>query len=58
MVVRAIATIKRIELKSVLFQVEAWNEVRQIGEGTHRRGIVNVDEFEKRLGIRQATFAL
>ncbi|HEY2247127.1 MAG TPA: thioesterase family protein [Bradyrhizobium sp.] len=58
MVVRAIATIKRIELKSVLFEVEAWNEVRQIGEGTHRRGIVNVDEFEKRIGVRQATFAL
>jgi fluoroacetyl-CoA thioesterase len=56
--VRAIAAIKRIDLKSVLFEVEAWNEVRKIGEGTHRRGIVNVDEFEKRFGIRQKAFAL
>jgi fluoroacetyl-CoA thioesterase len=56
--VRAIAAIKSIDLKSVLFEVEAWNEVRKIGEGTHRRGIVNVDEFEKRFGIRQKAFAL
>jgi predicted thioesterase len=56
--VRAIAVIKSIDLKSVLFEVEAWNEVRKIGEGTHRRGIVNVDEFEKRFEIRQKAFAL
>ena len=55
--VRAIAAVKSIDLKSVLFEVEAWNEVRKIGEGTHRRGIVNVDEFEKRCGIRQKAFA-
>ena len=56
--VRAIAAVKSIDLKSVLFEVEAWNEVRKIGEGTHRRGIVNVDEFEKRFGIREKAFAL
>jgi predicted thioesterase len=55
--VRAIAVIKSIDLKSVLFEVEAWNEVRKIGDGTHRRGIVNLDEFEKRFGVRQAAFA-
>jgi fluoroacetyl-CoA thioesterase len=26
---------------------------RKIGDGTHRRGIVNVLEFEKRYGVRQ-----
>jgi predicted thioesterase len=56
--VRAIAAVKSIEAKSVLFEVEAWNELRKIGEGTHRRGIVNVDEFEKRFGVRQEAFAL
>lgn len=51
--VRAIARVARIESRSVLFDVEAWNEVRKIGDGTHRRGIVNVTEFEKRFGVRQ-----
>ena len=55
--VRAIAVVKSIESKSVLFEVEAWNELRKIGEGTHRRGIVNVREFEKRFGVAHEAFA-
>jgi fluoroacetyl-CoA thioesterase len=51
--VRAIARVTGIGAKSVIFDVEAWNEVRKIGEGTHRRGIVNVPEFEKRFGVRE-----
>jgi fluoroacetyl-CoA thioesterase len=51
--VGAIARVTRIEARQVLFAVEAWNEVRKIGEGTHRRGIVNVREFEERFGVRQ-----
>jgi fluoroacetyl-CoA thioesterase len=51
--VRAIARVARIEAKSVLFDVEAWNEVRKIGDGTHRRGVVNVIEFEKRFGVKR-----
>ena len=54
--VRAIAVVRSIESKSVLFEVEAWNELRKIGEGTHRRGIVNVCEFEKRFGVAQEAF--
>ena len=48
--VRAIARIARVEAKSVVFEVEAWDGDRKIGDGTHRRGIVNVAEFEKRFG--------
>ena len=51
--VRAIARVAGIEARQVLFAVEAWNEVRKIGEGTHRRGIVNVREFEERFGVRE-----
>jgi fluoroacetyl-CoA thioesterase len=51
--VRAIARVTGIGAKSVIFDVEAWNEVRKIGEGTHRRCIVNVPEFEKRFGVRE-----
>ena len=46
--VRALARVKRFDARSVLFEIEAWNEAGKIGDGTHRRGIVNVPEFEKR----------
>jgi predicted thioesterase len=51
--VRAIARVIEIAAKSVLFEVEAWDGDRKIGDGTHRRGIVNVNEFEKRFGVKQ-----
>jgi hypothetical protein len=37
--------------KSVAFEVAAWDSDREIGDGTHRRHIVNVPEFEKRFGV-------
>jgi fluoroacetyl-CoA thioesterase len=49
--VRATARVLEIDRKSVLFEVEAWDGDRKIGDGTHRRGIVNVVEFEKRFGV-------
>lgn len=52
--VRAVARVKSIDSKSVLFEIEAWNDLRKIGAGTHRRGIVNVPEFERRAGVHQA----
>jgi fluoroacetyl-CoA thioesterase len=51
--VRAISRVIAIDLKSVVFEVEAWDDDRKIGDGTHRRGIVNVLEFEQRFGVRQ-----
>ena len=51
--VRAIARVIQIDGRSVLFEVEAWDGDRKIGDGTHRRGIVNVREFEERFGARQ-----
>jgi predicted thioesterase len=51
--VRAISRVITIDPKSVVFEVEAWDGDRKIGDGTHRRGIVNVVEFEKRYGARQ-----
>lgn len=49
--VRAISRVAKIEDKSVLFEVAAWDGNRKIGDGTHRRAIVNVAEFEKRFGV-------
>jgi len=47
-----------IDRRSVLFEVEAWDGDRKIGDGIHRRGIVNVLEFEKRYGVKQLTMSL
>lgn len=49
--VRTIARVIEVDPKSVLFAVEAWEGDRKIGDGTHRRGVVNVAAFEKRFGV-------
>ena len=51
--VRAVSRVVQIDPTSVTFEVEAWDGDRKIGDGTHRRGIVNMVEFEKRFGVRQ-----
>ena len=56
--VRAISRVIKIDAKSVVFEVEAWDGDRKIGDGTHRRGIVNVLEFEQRFGVRQLTMSV
>lgn len=48
-VVRATARVIEVGPRSVRFEVEAWDGDRKIGDGTHRRGIVNAAAFEKRL---------
>lgn len=49
-----VATARVIEIagRSVLFAVEAHDGERKIGEGTHRRGAVNVERFAERYGER------
>jgi predicted thioesterase len=49
--VRAISRVVKIDPKSVVFEVEAWDGDRKIGDGTHRRGVVDVAEFERRFGV-------
>ena len=51
--VRAISRVIEVDCKSVVFEVEAWNGNRKIGDGTHRRGVVNVAEFESRFDVKQ-----
>ena len=50
-IVRAFARVAKVEAKIVVFEVEAWDGDRKIGDGTHQRGVVNVAEFEKRFGV-------
>lgn len=47
--VRATAKVVAVEGLSVVFEVAAFDGERKIGDGTHRRGIVEVAKFEKRL---------
>lgn len=53
--VRAIARVIAVEAKSVLFEIEAWDGGRKIGDGTHRRGVVDVAEFERRFDVTRPT---
>ncbi|MGO9361694.1 MAG: thioesterase family protein [Xanthobacteraceae bacterium] len=49
-VVRAVARVSRVEARSVWFDVEAFDGDRRIGEGTHRRGLVEAAKFKSRFG--------
>jgi fluoroacetyl-CoA thioesterase len=51
--VRALSRVVQIDTKSVVFEVEAWDGDRKIGDGTHRRGIVDMLAFEKRFAVKQ-----
>ena len=56
--VRAIARVVAVEARSILFEVEAWDGDRKIGDGTHRRGVVNTADFEKRFGVTKPEMAM
>lgn len=47
--VHAVATLQEIDGRRLVFQVEAYDERQKIGEGTHERFIVKLDQFLKNL---------
>lgn len=47
----ATARVVEVSGRSLLFAVEAHDGVRKVGEGTHRRGAVNLESFAKRLAV-------
>jgi fluoroacetyl-CoA thioesterase len=47
--VRAKAELIEIDGRRLVFKVEAFDEQKQIGEGTHERYIVNLERFMQRL---------
>ena len=47
--VTATARVVEVSGRGLLFAVEAHDGVRKVGEGTHRRGAVNLESFAKRL---------
>ena len=49
MKVTAKSKLVRIEGKKLYFEVEAYDEDKKIGEGTHTRYIINIDSFMKKI---------
>jgi fluoroacetyl-CoA thioesterase len=49
--VRTTARVIAVERRIIRFEVEAFDRSRRIGEGRHSRGLVNVENFTRRLGI-------
>lgn len=47
--VRAVARLAEIDGRRLVFQVEAYDEQKKVGEGIHERFIVNLERFLKRL---------
>ena len=47
--VTATARVVEVSGRNLMFAVEAHDGVRKIGEGTHRRGAVNLESFAKGL---------
>jgi len=47
--VTATARVAEVSGRSLMFTVEAHDGIRKIGEGTHRRGAVNLESFARRI---------
>ena len=49
--VRTTAKVIAVERRVIRFEVASFHGERKIGEGFHARGLVNVENFTKRLGM-------
>ena len=49
--VRTTARVIEVERRVIRFEVEAFDEIRRIGEGRHGRGLVNFAAFTERFGV-------
>jgi predicted thioesterase len=54
MTVYAVATLKEVDGRRLVFDVSASDAVELIGQGTHERFIVDRERFEKRVRDKQA----
>ena len=49
--VRAVAEVTAVEGKVITFEVKAYDEAGLIGEGTHKRAVINAQRFlERKIG--------
>lgn len=54
MTVTACAEVVAVEGREIAFRVEARDEAELIGEGTHRRVVVEADRFRRRIAAKAA----
>ena len=54
MTVKAIATLKEVDGRRLVFDVSVSDEIELIGQGTHERFVVDRERFEKRVREKQA----
>jgi predicted thioesterase len=47
--VRVLAEIEHIDGSQITFSVQAWDEVEKIGEGNHKRVIIDEERFIARV---------
>jgi fluoroacetyl-CoA thioesterase len=50
--VRTTSKVIAVECRVIRFAVEAFDDMRRIGEGRHARGLVNLESFAKRFAAR------
>ncbi len=55
--VRARAQVTRVDGRRIYFDVEAWDQVEKIGEGTHTRMIVDEARFNSKFEEKRAKVA-
>ena len=53
--VRAEAEVVGIEGSQIRFTVAAWDDVEEIGRGTHERAVVDLSRLANRLGHKKAS---
>jgi len=58
MKVRAQAELSAIEGRKLTFHVEAFDEMEKIGEGEHRRAIIDVERFKERVEAKRGSEVL
>ncbi|MBI5261210.1 MAG: thioesterase family protein [Bradyrhizobium sp.] len=50
--IRTTARVIEVERRVIRFEVAAFDGERKIGEGRHARGLVNYENFSKRIGLK------
>jgi fluoroacetyl-CoA thioesterase len=53
--VRARVEVTSVEAREIAFRAQVWDETELIGEAEHRRAVIDVDRFMKRVEAKRAT---
>ncbi len=54
MTVRARVEVIAVEDRQITFRAEVWDDVEKVGEGEHRRVVIDVDRFLRRIQSKSA----